>query len=447
VEQLAPWEKVYIKLVGSQTGFADIDPTHAFVGCVGCHGGTEHVSANSISYDDRITAMNTAHNGTLEELSSSFKDPSVDAQGKCAICHEDITNRNEHSTHSMLWGERYKVAFRYDGSTSLDDCPAEIGDAFEGECMSCHTTCGQCHVSRPNSVGGGFVYRHKFRPTPSMTNNCTACHGSRIGTDFNGELTNNHSDVHNSNSSTNDCLTCHTEDLHGDGTELDNPPNSRYAVNGLPSCAECHIELDAEISTSNNYHLMHWSGSGAMADISCFVCHSQPYNNCNSCHTAGEWKGNYGEVVGETDTHSGDGNYLEYPAIKIGHNPAYEDENGPWSPSLKLHSQDEWILVRHIPIVHDTYENWNAGYDSHDLNTMETWEYTSPHNINRWTAQTDTTNSNGSCFMNCHLNGTIEESIRVINKERFLFDSDLEDYEKESNENIKVDSKIPASWE
>ncbi len=443
MEPLAPWEKVYIKLVGTQTGFDDIDPTHALVGCIGCHGGTEPVTSETTTYDDRLIAMNTAHGGELESLSSIFKDPSVDAMGKCAICHEDITNRNEHSTHSMLWGERYKVAFRYNGSTSLDACPAEVGEKFDGECMSCHTTCGQCHVSRPNSVGGGFVYKHKFRPTPSMANNCTACHGSRIGTDFNGDLTGNHADVHNTASSINDCLTCHTEDLHGDGTELSNPPITRYAVNGLPTCEGCH----ADVANANLYHTMHWSGSGYLADVSCFVCHSQPYNNCNSCHTAGEWKGNYGEVDGEIDTHSGDGNYLEYPAIKIGHNPAYEDENGPWSPSLKLHSQDEWILVRHIPIVHDTYENWNAGYDSHDLNTMETWEYTSPHNINRWTAQTDTTNSNGSCFMNCHLNGTIEESIRVINKERFLFDSDLEDYEKESNENIKVDSKIPASWE
>ena len=47
MEPLAPWEKVYIKLVGTQTGFDDIDPTHALVGCIGCHGGTEPVTSET----------------------------------------------------------------------------------------------------------------------------------------------------------------------------------------------------------------------------------------------------------------------------------------------------------------------------------------------------------------------------------------------------------------
>lgn len=38
---LEPWEKVFIKLVGRQKSYADIDEVHALVGCVTCHGGNE----------------------------------------------------------------------------------------------------------------------------------------------------------------------------------------------------------------------------------------------------------------------------------------------------------------------------------------------------------------------------------------------------------------------
>jgi hypothetical protein len=424
VVPLAPWEKVYIKLVGTQTGFSDIDPTHATIGCTGCHGGEQHVESASTTLEDRIIAMEEAH-------TDMQRDPSMDAEGKCGICHEDIVARNEHSTHSMLWGERYKVAFRYDGSESLDDCPAEINAKFDGECMSCHTTCGQCHVSRPNSVHGGFIAKHKFNKTPDMTNNCTACHGSRIGTDFTGSLEGNVNDTHYQRGY--DCLDCHTEDMHGDGTELNNPPISRYAVNGLPTCEGCHTD----VASSNTYHNAHWTGSGFGDDLSCFVCHSQPYNNCNSCHVAGEWKGNYGEVGGETDIHSGDGNYLEYPGFRIGHNPAYNDENGPWSPSLKLHANDEWILVRHIPVVDDTYENWNAENHTIDINTMETWQYTSPHNVIRWTTQTDTTGGIG-CSVNCH-SEDLTQNLDLYLTQTFV-DSTTNDVD--ANLNVIVDDHL-----
>ncbi|MBL7108799.1 MAG: hypothetical protein ISS11_00935, partial [Candidatus Marinimicrobia bacterium] len=210
-----------------------------------------------------------------------------------------------------------------------------------------------------------------------------------------------------------------------------NPPNSRYAVNGLPTCTGCH----EDVSASNTYHLMHWSGSGYMADISCFVCHSQPYNNCNSCHTGGEWKGNYTEIA--TDTHSGDGDYLEYPEFRIAHNPAYDDPDGNWSPSLKLHSEDEWILVRHIPMVHDNYENWDAGYDSYDITTMETWQYTSPHNIRRWTAQTDTTGGVG-CSASCHTDSDTT-SLNLYLFESFV-DSTTNDVD--ANQHVIVDEHL-----
>lgn len=396
---LEPWQKVYIELTGSQTRFRDVDPVHGLVSCAGCHGGNNIVSALSSSTEDKQAAKALAHEGMI-------KDPSADpdpATNKCAVCHAAITQRNQHSMHTMLWGERYKVAMRAFGEEGLENHP-EIEEKFQGECASCHTTCGQCHISRPNSVEGGLLDGHRFIAIPDMRNNCVACHGSRVGKDYYGYNEGegffpNSPDTHKNRGKT--CLFCHTEDFHGDGTELADPPRSRYETNGLPQCVDCH----ADKADVNAYHTTHWPGNQNGRDLSCFVCHSQKYNNCNSCHTAGQWKEGYGEVEGaEFGTHSGGGNYREYPEFRIGYNPAYEDPTGNWSPSLTAHSESKWILVRHIPVVKDSYEPWDAGIgDLLNYNSLETWQYTSPHNIQLWTNRTDT--GDGACYENCHTAG------------------------------------------
>ncbi len=48
-------------------------------------------------------------------------------------------------------------------------------------------TCGDCHISQPNSVGGGLLDGHLFEQTPSPTKTCTACHGSRVGNEYLGK--------------------------------------------------------------------------------------------------------------------------------------------------------------------------------------------------------------------------------------------------------------------
>ncbi|MBC8400838.1 MAG: hypothetical protein H8E14_05060, partial [Candidatus Marinimicrobia bacterium] len=253
-------------------------------------------------------------------------------------------------------------------------------DGFDGECASCHTTCGQCHVSRPNSVHGGFIRNHKFNRLPDPTNNCMACHGTRISIDFKGDLTGKE-DVHRLKGYSK-CLDCHKEDFHADASMYE----SRYHmadIDGYPTCKGCH----SSVAVSNNYHIQHWPETGE--GLSCYVCHSQPYYNCNSCHTAGEWKEGYGSIGNHVNI--GGRAYREFPDFKIGFN--YDQS---------LH-EGKWIVVRHIPISRDSYEPWGHN-DLAYFEVRPTWEYTSPHNIRRFTAQTDTTGG-PTCSDNCHVHG------------------------------------------
>ena len=185
------------------------------------------------------------------------------------------------------------------------------------------------------------------------------------------------------------------------------------------------------------YHIVHWPEEGK--GLSCFVCHSQPYNNCNSCHTKNPdgdlsdwWQTGYGESPGETDVQIGAGGYREYPDFKIGYN--YDQE---------LH-KGKFIVVRHIPVVRDSYSPWGhdvlANYDD-----RVTWEYSSPHNIQRFTDQT-TLDDGGNCGSSCHLKGANAQD----NIKYYLFEKDLDndDYRDEiiANEPVVVDNRLPSSW-
>ncbi len=409
---LEPWEKVYIKLVGNQTSYADIDEAHALIGCVECHGGNEPAE------------FENAHVGVV-------RDPSRDAESNCNPCHTEIVETNKNSMHTKAWGEMTTIAERALGAgndhTDFDNCPIELTEGFNRECASCHTTCGQCHVSRPESVEGGFIDSHRFKKTPDQTNNCLACHGSRIATDYEGHLQDNEPDVHYTKYMK--CWDCHMEDFHADAS---NYP-TRYHLPDLPDCEDCHAKSD---NPNNDYHKVHWPAQGK--GLACYVCHSQPYNNCNSCHTKNPdgdlsewWHTNYGPVAGEIDVQEGAGGYREYPDFKIGYN--YNQE---------LH-KGKFIVVRHIPVVRDSYRPW--GHDELQFyDDRVTWEYSSPHNIIRFTSQTDTTGGVG-CGANCHLTGDNAED----NLEHFLWQADVDaDYPDESiaNKPVVVDNKLPESW-
>jgi hypothetical protein len=339
------------------------------MGCVDCHTGDEASGdyGNQVAMHQNIVA-----------------DPS--AFGACDGCHADEAAATANSLHTNLWGEKHLIEQR--GQCEF----ATIEDGFARDCGGCHTTCGQCHISRPNSVNGGFVSAHKFRPTPHMTEQCTACHGSRIGIDYLGEdgggLEGNLPDVHRDLGKK--CEFCHgKEEIHGDGLS-DNASGHyehRYEVKTMPRCEDCHDDDDP----TNFYHNMHWG------ELQCQVCHSQPYKNCSNCHV--EPAGVHYEI---------DPSVAQF---KIGLNTLPEE--------LRDY---KYVVVRHIPVADNTYESWGLATLPGYLD-QPTWKYSSPHNVRRFTAQTDTTGmaaGDATCATACHDSGDGTESF-------FLREADLYD--------------------
>ena len=117
--------------------------THGKVGCVICHGG-----------DSQNKDKELAHVGVVA-------DPS---EGNCNTCHQDVAQSHDMSLHATLSG--FKAALEARGGNIADGSP--LATALENHCSECHTSCGQCHISRPDQSGGGLVSGHEFRETPSM---------------------------------------------------------------------------------------------------------------------------------------------------------------------------------------------------------------------------------------------------------------------------------------
>lgn len=374
---LEPWERVLVEV-----GFLENDP-HGRISCVSCHEG-----------DSRQSDKDQAHVNLV-------KYPSEQAETYCIGCHDsgnvyDAIMKFDDSLH--LTQEGYFVRFEERAGFDLRG-DAHLLEEFNKECGKCHASCGQCHISRPVSVDGGFLNGHEFQLRPDMKNNCTACHGARVGAEYFGENTTYtdangdpiKGDVHRF-TYLKQCDFCHdAEQMHGASGDLTyryDPDNTAAA-----RCEDCH---DGS-SDSNAYHQMHWSGAGSK--LACQVCHSQPYKSCNSCH------------VGEGITGS------SYQTFKIGKN------------YMKSAQRDyDYITVRHIPIAPDTFEGWGVTDLPNYEDSEPTWKLATPHNIQRWTAQT-TVAEDASCWENCHNSDYYlkEEDISLYNP------SDYVDREIEAN--------------
>ncbi|MCA9726429.1 MAG: hypothetical protein KC729_02025, partial [Candidatus Eisenbacteria bacterium] len=329
---LEAWEKV---LISGDAGAQFLASIHGQMACVTCHGG-----------DDETADKDQAHTGMNAR-------PSAQVSGVCIQCHAEVAHL-PNSLHGGLWGEKALVAARY-GAASFDALPASVHDGYGRDCAGCHSTCGDCHISRPQSVGGGFIASHKFG-SPDMTNQCTACHGSRIGMEYRGENEGFSADVHFVPGAMR-CQSCHDADeMHGDGTRY----SHRLSVPNAAACDDCHAGASGE----NEYHEAHWG------DLQCQVCHSQDYKSCNTCHA--------GEGLASPS-------YMDF---KIGRNPV---------PGKRPF---DYVLLRHIPIAPDTYSDWGVGALA-DYSSEPTWKYAAPHNIRRWTDRTEVP-AGGSCFDACH---------------------------------------------
>lgn len=323
------WQKVFI-----DKDF--FNSTHGRKNCVSCHGG-----------QGGYQTMANAHQGVIAN-------PSNFAEEKCGLCHEEIAATHRTSLHATQEGYFTSFAVR----TGEARPSANVQAMFEKQCASCHASCGQCHVSRPISVKGGVVSGHVFRRRPSMTENCIACHGSRIGEEFRGDHAGIPADAHYLKGM--NCFSCHPKaELHGDGTTAKDRYDSALGY----KCETCHPDA---VSPNSNviYHKLHGS------KVQCQVCHSVPYKNCYSCHVGREEKGLRRK------------SQLDF---RIARNVLKSAER-PYNVAL----------VRHVPIAPDSYSEW--GITLPNFAAAPTWRYTSPHNIQPKTPQTASCNA-------CHTKG------------------------------------------
>lgn len=346
------WQQVFL-------GNAEfMQSTHGKAGCVICHGG-----------DSGVEDKEVAHVGLVA-------DPS---EVSCNTCHQDIAHVNASSLHTTLSG--MEAALEERGGVVSQGSPLE--QAFNNHCESCHTTCGQCHVSRPDEAGGGLVSNHKFLASPSMQYNCTACHGSRVGDEYLGNNEGVKGDIHWMKAGM-VCTKCHTDALHGSGQTGDN----RYQNAGTVTCDECHQEVWTDNNPQHQQHL---------SDLSCQVCHSMTYSNCYNCHVAIDQKG--------LAYRTSDPTQMQF---KIGLNPVRSSER-PY----------KYVVVRHVPVSPDTFSYYGDSLLP-DFNALPTWKYATPHNIQLDTPQ------NNSCDA-CHGQQAL-----------FLMEKDVIPAEREANKGVIV---------
>ena len=336
---LEPWQKV---LVDSEK-FIPTD--HGKIACVDCHGGVQS------------SDKETAHEGLVASPSSQ---PEKYCGGEC---HSEQTATYPFALHSTQQG--YWTSLNTRSGETPENHPA-LEEMFGNHCATCHTTCGECHVSQPKNVGGGFFTGHVFETTPPMTRSCTACHGSRVGNEFLGKNEGISGDVHFREARMN-CVKCHEgADLHGTATDAATAEVNRFAGMESPKCIDCHAEA-APGGDNNPMHQVHDD------KLSCQVCHSVTYTSCDGCHVS----------VSETSGNPFFETEATYQTFLIGRNPIQSDER-PYA----------YVPVRHVPVKENAYEFYGKNLLP-EFNSLPTWVYSTPHNIQKNTPQ------NASCDT-CH---------------------------------------------
>lgn len=375
-----PFDRVYM---GGDGYESYKQSSHYAVTCVGCHNGTDNT-------DDK----NLAHSGDF------IKHPSTDYESSCGECHASIVDGFKTSIHHGT-GQKRKVTIRSGlaGPHEFEMLPEHQKEGYNANCATCHGTCGNCHIVRPPIGGGGLSNGHNFNKTPDMINVCVTCHVSRGGHAYLGVAPGTQPDVHLTQGDMK-CIDCHDgHELHGDGQ----PVEQRYAYSKLPKCENCHTGSESK----NTYHTMHYD------DFNCQVCHSQVYNNCGSCHIHGD-----GARV-----------------------PSYMDFKIAGNPIPDIKTEFDLTLIRRTLAAPDNWEVYGVPEYS-NFDAFPTYNYTSPHNLLRWTDRTQVGN-NKACYDNCHIRN---EGGELINKELYLFQENLLDWEQTATQGITVDDKLPESW-
>jgi hypothetical protein len=378
--------------VAQYPGVLSGDSVHMGMSCTDCHAGT-----------DEGTARATAHVGAFDPYALA-------TAASCQGCHSAEAALAAEGLHTTIGSYDFILAQR-----GFDQTDPISRERFEAQCTTCHTSnpaladaagqtaCGFCHVSVPATAGGGLLGGHAFMATPSMDNNCTACHGSRVKDEFYGQnnalLARNRAampasspwadagyslqpDVHRTAGLT--CEQCHAgAEMHGTGHP---PPGTgdRYHVTTAPACEDCH----AGLTGSSAYH----SGTHFSA-MDCQVCHAQPYKNCFGCHTDVTDTGvpffriNQGDpTLADRRAASSDPASVPPDALmtfRVGDNPRFGEAG-----------QRQFSVLRHVPVDRDTftYTGVNAVVglipDSTsplvpNMGDSATWKHATPHTIVR----------------------------------------------------------------
>ncbi len=295
--------------------------------------------------------------------------PTADGGDVCATCHgTELVENYKASIHFTLSGIANGVCKRLKPLTDVD--PEEAQRQFDGYfadeaegCMSCHATCGSCHVSSPLIQGsdpGGLMDKHRFVDVPESSETCMKCHWE------NGEMWEG-SDVHATEVGL-ECTSCHTaiEEVHGrdiddmevgplyykgPATTETGPVEPSLSTVLQTSCEDCH---NNEASHDNAVISSHTE------TLDCFACHTQPYFNCYGCHAidggidGGEEyvklglteKGNPESKLGLL-THIGSAFDMIDPDNPIPSNNADPDWKSAWAASSAMH------LIARTPLVTD----------------------------------------------------------------------------------------------
>jgi len=376
---------------------------HMNQSCTDCHAGT-----------NSGTTRAAAHVGGFDKFASA-------TSGSCQGCHDSVAASAAAGLHTTLGGYAYILAQR-----GFDLTDAVSLARFEQQCTKCHTAdpadpdpqgqtnCGQCHVSVPDTAGGGLLAGHAFQMTPSMDNNCTACHGSRVKDEYYGQnnalLGRNKAafaadspwkdaavalapDVHKQGGY--DCAFCHeAAEMHGTGHPAAEA-GDRYDVSTGPACEDCHTDLPSAGGFHSGTHF---------ANMDCQICHAQPYKNCFNCHTdvtdtnVAFFKINQGDPTLAARKAASSTPDTVFPdalmTFRAGNNPRFGEAG-----------QKKYAVLRHVPVDRDvfTYTGANAveglipeaGSGAPDMGSLATWKRATPHTIARQTAIT-------SACTNCH---------------------------------------------
>lgn len=192
------------------------------------------------------------------------------------------------------------------------------------------------------------------------------------------------------------CVKCHAgTDLHGAASNA--AEGNRLSGAENPKCVDCHGTA-AQGGDDNPMHQAHDDS------LSCQVCHSVTYTNCDGCHVA----------ISEASGNPFFETRATYPAFLIGRN-ALESDKRPY----------RFVPVRHVPVAPTSYEYYGRDLLP-DFDALPTWTYATPHNIQRITPQ------NASCD-SCHAgDGTF-----------FLTADKVKPGELEANLSIVIESLPP----